>query len=52
MAGDPGVNGVAVRYNAHILGTAGIGDDIKVTISTTQCLYSQLTNNVLTVAND
>jgi len=34
-------------YNAHILGTAGIGDEIKVTISTIQRLYSQLTNNEL-----
>ena len=29
-------------YNAHILGTAGIGDEIKVTISTIQRMYSQL----------
>jgi len=34
-------------YNAHILGTAGIGDEIKVTISTIQRLYSQLSNNEL-----
>jgi len=32
-------------YNAHILGAAGIGDEIKVTISTIQRLYSRLTNN-------
>ena len=34
-------------YNAHILGAAGIGDEIKVTISTIQRMYSQLTNNEL-----
>jgi len=34
-------------YNAHILGTAGIGDEIKVTISTIQRLYSQLSGNEL-----
>ncbi|MCP4885833.1 MAG: DEAD/DEAH box helicase family protein, partial [Planctomycetaceae bacterium] len=34
-------------YNAHILGQAGIGDEIKVTISTIQRLYSQLTNKEL-----
>ncbi len=34
-------------YNAHILGQAGIGDEIKVTISTIQRLYSRLTNNEL-----
>jgi type I restriction enzyme R subunit len=34
-------------YNAHILGTAGIGDEIKVTISTIQRLYSQLSGTEL-----
>lgn len=34
-------------YNVNQLGTAGIGDDIKVTISTIQRLYSQLTGNEL-----
>lgn len=34
-------------YNAHILGTAGIGDEIKVTISTIQRMYSQLTGKEL-----
>lgn len=34
-------------YNAHILGAADIGDEIKVTISTIQRLYSKLTNNEL-----
>lgn len=29
-------------YNAHILGPGGIGDEIKVTISTIQRMYSQL----------
>ncbi|MDX1492069.1 MAG: type I restriction-modification enzyme R subunit C-terminal domain-containing protein [Pseudohongiellaceae bacterium] len=29
-------------YNAHILGAAGIGDEMKVTISTIQRMYSQL----------
>lgn len=29
-------------YNAHILGAAGVGDEMKVTISTVQRLYSQL----------
>jgi len=32
-------------YNAHLLGPAGIGDEIKVTISTIQRLYSQLSGN-------
>ena len=32
-------------YNAHILGGADIGDEIKVTISTIQRLYSKLSNN-------
>ncbi|MEP5232820.1 MAG: DEAD/DEAH box helicase family protein [Alloalcanivorax sp.] len=34
-------------YNAHILGTAGVGDEIKVTISTIQRLYSQLSGKEL-----
>ena len=34
-------------YNAHILGTAGIGDEIKVTISTIQRMYSQLSGKEL-----
>ena len=34
-------------YNAHILGNAGIGDEIKVTISTIQRLYSQLSGKEL-----
>lgn len=34
-------------YNVTQLGTAGIGDDIKVTISTIQRLYSQLSGNEL-----
>jgi type I restriction enzyme R subunit len=34
-------------YNAHILGTAGIGDEIKVTISTIQRMYSQLSGKML-----
>jgi len=34
-------------YNAHILGQADIGDEIKVTISTIQRLYSKLSNNEL-----
>lgn len=34
-------------YNVHPLGTAGIGDEIKVTISTIQRLYSQLSGNEL-----
>lgn len=34
-------------YNAHILGAAGIGDEIKVTISTIQRMYSQLTGKEL-----
>ena len=33
-------------YNAHILGGGGIGDEIKVTISTIQGLYAKLTNNL------
>lgn len=34
-------------YNVHILGNAGIGDEIKVTISTIQRLYSKLSNSEL-----
>lgn len=34
-------------YNVKQLGAAGIGDDIKVTISTIQRLYSQLSGNEL-----
>lgn len=34
-------------YNVHILGSAGIGDEIKVTISTVQRLYSQLSGKEL-----
>lgn len=34
-------------YNVTQLGTAGVGDDIKVTISTIQRLYSQLSGNEL-----
>ncbi|MDH5328106.1 MAG: DEAD/DEAH box helicase family protein [Gammaproteobacteria bacterium] len=34
-------------YNVHILGAADIGDEIKVTISTIQRLYSKLTNKEL-----
>ncbi len=34
-------------YNAHILGSAGIGDEIKVTISTIQRMYSQLSGKEL-----
>ncbi|MCP4083094.1 MAG: DEAD/DEAH box helicase family protein, partial [Planctomycetaceae bacterium] len=34
-------------YNAHILGPGGIGDDIKVTISTIQRMYSQLSGKEL-----
>lgn len=34
-------------YNAHILGNAGIGDEIKVTISTIQRMYSQLVGKEL-----
>lgn len=34
-------------YNAHILGPGGIGDEIKVTISTIQRMYSQLSGNEL-----
>ena len=34
-------------YNAHILGNVGIGDEIKVTISTIQRLYSQLSGKEL-----
>lgn len=34
-------------YNVHQLGTAGIGDEIKVTISTIQRLYSQLSGKEL-----
>ena len=34
-------------YNAHILGQAGIGDEIKVTISTIQRIYARLSNNEL-----
>lgn len=34
-------------YNVHQLGTAGIGDEIKITVSTIQRLYSQLTGKEL-----
>lgn len=34
-------------YNAHILGPGGIGDEIKVTISTIQRMYSQLSGKPL-----
>ena len=34
-------------YNAHILGPGGIGDEIKITISTIQRMYSQLSRNEL-----
>ena len=34
-------------YNAHILGPGGIGDEIKVTISTIQRMYSQLSGKTL-----
>ena len=34
-------------YNAHILGPGGIGDEIKVTISTIQRLYARLSNSEL-----
>ncbi|HEY9035889.1 MAG TPA: DEAD/DEAH box helicase family protein, partial [Pseudomonadales bacterium] len=34
-------------YNAHILGAAGIGDEIKVTIATIQRMYSQLSGKEL-----
>ncbi|MEQ8409369.1 MAG: type I restriction-modification enzyme R subunit C-terminal domain-containing protein [Gammaproteobacteria bacterium] len=34
-------------YNAHILGPGGIGDEIKITISTIQRLYARLSNNEL-----
>jgi type I restriction enzyme R subunit len=34
-------------YNAHILGPGGIGDEIKVTISTIQRMYSQLSGKEL-----
>jgi type I restriction enzyme, R subunit len=34
-------------YNVHQLGTTGIGDEIKVTISTIQRLYSQLSGKEL-----
>ena len=34
-------------YNAHILGQSGIGDEIKVTISTIQRMYSQLSGSVI-----
>lgn len=34
-------------YNVQQLGTAGIGDDIKITVSTIQRLYAQLAGNVL-----
>ncbi|MCW8889929.1 MAG: DEAD/DEAH box helicase family protein, partial [Sedimenticola sp.] len=34
-------------YNAHILGPGGIGDEMKVTISTIQRLYSQLSGREL-----
>ena len=34
-------------YNAHILGAGGVGDEIKVTISTIQRLYSQLSGKEL-----
>lgn len=34
-------------YNAHILGAGGVGAEMKVTISTIQRLYSQLTGNEL-----
>lgn len=34
-------------YNAHILGLGGIGDEIKVTISTIQRMYSQLSGKEL-----
>jgi len=34
-------------YNAHILGPGGIGDEMKVTISTIQRMYSQLSGKEL-----
>lgn len=34
-------------YNAHILGPGGIGNEIKVTISTIQRMYSQLSGKTL-----
>lgn len=34
-------------YNVHQLGTAGIGDEIKITVSTIQRLYSQLSGKEL-----